>query len=180
MPSARTPLTSADLVPAVSQPAAQIARASEMPDSDTGVSDRAASQSQVVPSRSPATATGFAAARTAAACAGAADSPAGLAHTGQTEACRLLPGDVDRPLGRLAVGTSHDQALAIGSEAQPRYDPLPGQMKSDFLGSAGAGGRITLPGRLNGEVDLGVPLLNGPNTLTNSSYFARFRIWNEF
>jgi len=60
------------------------------------------------------------------------------------------------------------------------HDPLPGQLKSDFLGSAGGGGRITLPGHLNGEVDLGLPLLNGPNTLTNSGVFARFRIWNEF
>lgn len=59
------------------------------------------------------------------------------------------------------------------------HDPLPGQMKSDFLSSVGGGARAKLFKQLNGEIDLGAPLLNGPDTFTHAP-FARFRIWDEF
>lgn len=59
------------------------------------------------------------------------------------------------------------------------HRPLMGQDDDFRLVSVGLGGRIKLFKVLNGAVDVGVPLLNGPDT-NRGDIFARFRIWGEF
>lgn len=59
------------------------------------------------------------------------------------------------------------------------YDALPEQ-KSDFeLASVGVGSRIKLEDHFNGSLDVGVPLLDGPN---RSAYdpLLTFRVWCDF
>lgn len=59
------------------------------------------------------------------------------------------------------------------------HDPLPGQRGSAWLGSAGAGAVLRLLNHANGSVDVGVPLVSGPNTRART-VFARFRLWGDF
>lgn len=59
------------------------------------------------------------------------------------------------------------------------YDTLPGQTASTWLGSAGLGATLKLIDHLNGSVDVGVPIVSGPNTKSDS-VFARFRLWGDF
>jgi hemolysin activation/secretion protein len=59
------------------------------------------------------------------------------------------------------------------------HRPLIGQDDDFRLVSVGLGGRIKIFKYLNGAVDVGVPLLNGPDT-NRGDIFARFRIWGEF
>ncbi len=59
------------------------------------------------------------------------------------------------------------------------HDPLLGQKDSYLLSSAGLGGRIRLFRYLNGAVDVGAPIVSGPEW-KSGQIFARFRIWGEF
>lgn len=59
------------------------------------------------------------------------------------------------------------------------HRPLIGQDDDFRLVSVGLGGRIKLFKIFNGAVDLGVPLISGPDT-DRGDIFARFRIWGEF
>lgn len=56
---------------------------------------------------------------------------------------------------------------------------LPSQTRRESLMSTGLGGRIRLLDYLNGAVDLGVPVLTGPDS-ESGDVFVRFRIWGEF
>lgn len=57
--------------------------------------------------------------------------------------------------------------------------PLAGQDRRFELASVGAGARIKVLKYLNGALDVGTPLINGPDSDVGS-IFARFRIWGEF
>ncbi len=57
--------------------------------------------------------------------------------------------------------------------------PLIGQDRVGWLSSAGIGGQIKLLDHVNGAVDVGAPLISGPDTPAGS-VFTRFRIWGEF
>lgn len=59
------------------------------------------------------------------------------------------------------------------------HRPLIGQDDEFRLMSVGLGGRIKLFKYLNGAVDIGTPLISGPDT-EDGSIFTRFRIWGEF
>ncbi|MEA3390687.1 MAG: ShlB/FhaC/HecB family hemolysin secretion/activation protein [Pseudomonadota bacterium] len=59
------------------------------------------------------------------------------------------------------------------------HRPLLGQDDEFRLMSVGLGGRIKLFKYLNGAVDVGTPLISGPDS-DSGSIFARFRIWGEF
>lgn len=59
------------------------------------------------------------------------------------------------------------------------HRPLPGQDDDFRLVSIGLGGRIKVFTVFNGAVDIGTPLISGPDS-DNGSLFARFRIWGEF
>lgn len=58
-------------------------------------------------------------------------------------------------------------------------DPLAGQDDRFRLMTVGAGARIKLFKYLNGAVDVGTPLISGPDS-ESGSIFTRFRIWGEF
>jgi hemolysin activation/secretion protein len=57
--------------------------------------------------------------------------------------------------------------------------PLAGQIDHQWLSSVGGGVRIKFRKYLNGSVDVGVPLKDGPDT-RSGDVFTRFRIWGEF
>lgn len=59
------------------------------------------------------------------------------------------------------------------------HAPLPGQKRVGWLGSAGFGAVAKFAGHANGSVDVGVPLVSGPNTRART-VFTRFRIWGDF
>jgi hemolysin activation/secretion protein len=59
------------------------------------------------------------------------------------------------------------------------HSPLIGQAESDWLTAIGGGATLKLLNHANGSVDIGVPLVGGPNTKVNS-VFARFRLWGDF
>jgi hemolysin activation/secretion protein len=59
------------------------------------------------------------------------------------------------------------------------HNPLAGQERTDWLGSTGIGAGIKLFDHINGAVDVGAPIVSGPNTKTGP-VFARFRIWGEY
>lgn len=59
------------------------------------------------------------------------------------------------------------------------HSPGAGQDDRFSLLSTGIGARIRLFEHINGAVDLGTPLISGPDS-ENGSIFARFRIWGEF
>jgi hemolysin activation/secretion protein len=59
------------------------------------------------------------------------------------------------------------------------HEPLRGQSERFRLMSLGAGARIKLFRYLNGALDVGSPLISGPESKTGD-IFARFRIWGEF
>jgi hemolysin activation/secretion protein len=59
------------------------------------------------------------------------------------------------------------------------HRPLLGQTDEWRFVSVGGGARIKLFTVLNGAVDVGVPLRNGPDS-QSGEVFARFRIWGEF
>jgi hemolysin activation/secretion protein len=59
------------------------------------------------------------------------------------------------------------------------HSPGAGQDDRFSLLSTGVGARIKLFRYLNGAVDVGTPLISGPDS-ENGSIFARFRIWGEF
>ncbi|MDQ8757551.1 ShlB/FhaC/HecB family hemolysin secretion/activation protein [Sphingosinicella sp. LHD-64] len=56
---------------------------------------------------------------------------------------------------------------------------LPGQTRRESLMSTGLGARVRLLDFFNGALDVGVPLLSGPDS-GSGDLFARFRIWGEF
>jgi hemolysin activation/secretion protein len=56
---------------------------------------------------------------------------------------------------------------------------LPSQQKDFSLVSTGLGGRLRLFDHFNGALDVGVPLVSGPDS-ESGDVFARFRIWGEF
>ena len=58
-------------------------------------------------------------------------------------------------------------------------DPLPEQQSQFKLASVGAGTRIKLVDHLNGSLDLGLPLDNGPNTNAYEALLT-FRLWADF
>jgi hemolysin activation/secretion protein len=58
-------------------------------------------------------------------------------------------------------------------------DPLAGQTRDNWLGSAGAGAALTIMDHINGAVDVGTPLVDGPDKKTGT-VFGRFRIWGDF
>ena len=58
-------------------------------------------------------------------------------------------------------------------------DPLPQQQAKMKLASVGAGSRIKLLNHLNGSLDLGLPLDNGPQTNVYEVLLT-FRLWAEF
>jgi hemolysin activation/secretion protein len=58
------------------------------------------------------------------------------------------------------------------------HDPLPGQTGSAWLSSVGLGATARL-GHANGVVEVGEPLVAGPNTKIKT-IFARFRLWGDF
>jgi hemolysin activation/secretion protein len=57
--------------------------------------------------------------------------------------------------------------------------PLIGQDRTDYISSAGVGAQVKLVNHVNGAIDLGAPLIAGPNT-RSGPIFGRFRIWGEF
>lgn len=59
------------------------------------------------------------------------------------------------------------------------HDPLLGQDSRFRLMSLGGGARIKLFRYFNGAVDVGAPMISGPESKTGD-IFARFRIWGEF
>lgn len=59
------------------------------------------------------------------------------------------------------------------------HDPLAGQDDRFRLMTVGAGTRVKLFDYLNGAVDVGTPLISGPDS-GSGSIFTRFRIWGEF
>lgn len=59
------------------------------------------------------------------------------------------------------------------------HDPLAGQDRKFRLMTVGAGARVKLFTYFNGAVDVGTPLISGPDSLSGD-IFARFRIWGEF
>ncbi len=59
------------------------------------------------------------------------------------------------------------------------HKSLVGQDRSGWLGSVGGGVRLKLFKFWNGSLDVGVPLVSGPDTRSGST-FTRFRIWGEF
>ncbi|MGH6612756.1 ShlB/FhaC/HecB family hemolysin secretion/activation protein [Sphingomonas sp.] len=59
------------------------------------------------------------------------------------------------------------------------HRPLIGQNDEFRLVSVGGGARIRLFKLYNGALDVGVPLINGPDSRTGN-IFARFRVWGEF
>ena len=58
-------------------------------------------------------------------------------------------------------------------------DPLPEQQTKMKLASVGAGTRIKLLNHLNGSLDFGLPLDNGPQTNAYETLLT-FRLWAEF
>ncbi len=58
-------------------------------------------------------------------------------------------------------------------------DPLPEQTRSFTLASVGAGTRLKLLKHLNGSLDLGVPLVSGPESATGK-YQLTFRVYADF
>jgi hemolysin activation/secretion protein len=58
-------------------------------------------------------------------------------------------------------------------------DPLPEQQSQFKLASVGVGSRIKLLNHLNGSLDLGLPLDNGPQTNAYEPLLT-FRLWAEF
>jgi len=58
-------------------------------------------------------------------------------------------------------------------------EPLPDQQSTFKLASVGAGMRIKALGHLNGSIDAGLPLDQGPNTDAYSPRLT-FRLWAEF
>ena len=58
-------------------------------------------------------------------------------------------------------------------------DPLPEQQARFDLASVGVGTNLRTFDHLNGSLDVGVPLLKGPNTQAYSPLFT-FRVWFEF
>ncbi len=59
------------------------------------------------------------------------------------------------------------------------HHPLDGQARRFRLMSIGGGVRLKLLKYLNGAVDLGTPLVSGPES-KSGDIFTRFRIWGEF
>ncbi len=59
------------------------------------------------------------------------------------------------------------------------HDPLSGQKREHFMASAGLGGRVKLFKHFTGVLDLGTPLISGPES-RSGDIFARFRIQGEF
>ncbi|MEG3089650.1 ShlB/FhaC/HecB family hemolysin secretion/activation protein [Sphingomonas sp. PB4P5] len=59
------------------------------------------------------------------------------------------------------------------------HDPLAGQDRKFRLMTVGAGARAKIFSYLNGAIDVGTPLISGPDSLSGD-IFARFRIWGEF
>lgn len=59
------------------------------------------------------------------------------------------------------------------------HHPLDGQARRFRLMSVGGGVRLKLLKYLNGAVDLGTPLVSGPES-KSGDIFTRFRIWGEF
>lgn len=59
------------------------------------------------------------------------------------------------------------------------HDPLDGQDDRFRLMTVGAGARLRLFKYLNGALDVGTPLISGPDS-KSGDIFARFRIWGEF
>jgi hemolysin activation/secretion protein len=58
-------------------------------------------------------------------------------------------------------------------------DPLPEQVAKMKLASVGVGSRVKLLNHLNGSLDLGLPLDNGPQTNAYEALLT-FRLWAEF
>jgi hemolysin activation/secretion protein len=56
---------------------------------------------------------------------------------------------------------------------------LPGQASDYSLASTGGGLRVKFWNHLNGALDAGVPLRDGPNSRSGEAFF-RFRVWGEF
>lgn len=77
------------------------------------------------------------------------------------------------PLGELRFHAFYD--LGWGGI----HDPLLGQDTEFRLLSLGGGARIKLSNHFGGAVDVGTPLLSGPES-RSGDIFARFRIWGEF
>src|SRR3546814_4214199 len=59
------------------------------------------------------------------------------------------------------------------------HDPLDGQDDRFKLMTVGAGARLKLFKYFNGAVDVGTPLISGPDS-KSGDILARFRIWGEF
>lgn len=59
------------------------------------------------------------------------------------------------------------------------HEPLLGQDSRFRLMSAGGGVRVRLFDYFNGAIDVGAPLISGPES-RSGDIFARFRIWGEF
>src|SRR3546814_10915637 len=85
----------------------------------------------------------------------------------------LLGSDGTVPLGALRFHAFMDNGYA------GIHQPLLGQERNWLLSTVGAGARVKLFNYFNGAVDLGTPLVSGPDS-KSGSLFARFRIWGEF
>jgi hemolysin activation/secretion protein len=59
------------------------------------------------------------------------------------------------------------------------HDPLADQTQHAVLGAAGGGLSFKLLNHANGALDVGTPLVSGPNTRADT-VFARFRLWGDF
>jgi hemolysin activation/secretion protein len=60
-----------------------------------------------------------------------------------------------------------------------RNEPLPEEQSTFKLASVGVGSRIKLAGHINGSLDVGLPLDNGPDTNAYETQLT-FRLWAEF
>lgn len=77
------------------------------------------------------------------------------------------------PLGELRVLGFVDAGVA------GIHRPLAGQARRWELMTVGAGARLKLFQYFNGALDVGTPLISGPDS-KSGDLFARFRIWGEF
>lgn len=93
-----------------------------------------------------------------------------------------LQGELRSPdLGKIVGGPLSElrfHAFADGGMGRI-YFPLDGQKRGFSLMTVGGGARIKLFNHLNGAVDVGTPLISGPES-NSGDIFARFRIWGEF
>jgi hemolysin activation/secretion protein len=77
------------------------------------------------------------------------------------------------PLDELRVLAFYDEGYS------GIHDPLTDQNNHYWLASTGGGLRLKLFNHLNGSLDTGIPLREGPSSHSRVAFF-RFRVWGEF